>query len=110
MDYEIKPPSFRDVLVIQVLGAVTVNSRGEKVRSFEDENTRRGAVVPFRGDEHASSQQVVSEATHEVWLRYYDMTTQKRVKKGTRIFNVLAVQHLPNEVHHWTKLVVKETS
>lgn len=65
------------------------DAAGGVTRTWATEATVWGAVEPFRGREVFEAGQVESEATHRIIVRYRgNLTSDKRIKFGTRVFNI----------------------
>ena len=71
---------------------VARDSYGAETITWTDVDTVWGSVEPISGREYFLAQQVQSEVTHRVTIRYYaGMNPGWRIKFGTRIFDVLSV-------------------
>lgn len=63
--------------------------------SWTTEATVWGEVRPLVGREAVEASRVVAELTHWVFIRYRaGVTPQKRIKWGSRIFNILSVANV----------------
>lgn len=66
------------------------------------------AVEPYRGREYFYSQQVQSESTLRVRLRWYpDITPDMRIMYAGRVLNIVSVID-PEEAHRELQLMCKE--
>ena len=69
------------------------------------------AVEPLRGRELLAAQQVQSETTAKVTIRYVaGVTAKMRILHGSRIFELTAPPIDPEERHRELQLMVKETT
>ena len=76
--------------------------------TWSDVSTRWAQIEPASGKEFFVNQQVAAEVTHKITLRNYDtLTTQHRLKFGTRYFNILSVLR-PDEIKHTMQALAKE--
>lgn len=68
------------------------DAHGGTTRTWADVATVWGSIEPLRGREFMNAQQLQSEVTHRVQLRYYaGVTTAYRLRFGTRLFNIVSV-------------------
>lgn len=68
----------------------------------------RAAIMPYRGREYFQSQQVQSEATTRILIRYVSgINTTMRIVYGERVFNIVSVID-PEEAHRELQLMCKE--
>jgi len=94
---------------------VTIQSRvesqgstGEVTWTWEDVATVHAAVEPLTGREAIAAQQVQSEATVKVRIRYREgITTKMRVKHGSRYYGIEAVLQMYGEFKE-VQLMCKE--
>lgn len=77
------------------------NEYGEEEQDTDDWTVfarRRVAIIPLTGRELWNAQQSQPDVTHRVEMRYLEgLTTKKRMKYGTRIFNILSVLNLEED-------------
>ena len=68
----------------------------------------RAAIMPYQGREYFQAQQVQSEATSRILIRYIaDIDTSMRIVWGKRIFNIISIID-PYERHRELQLMCKE--
>jgi SPP1 family predicted phage head-tail adaptor len=68
-----------------------------------------GSIEPLSGEELEHARQLVATATHKVTIRYLaDLTPDKRIKFGTRIFAVEAPPINIDEGNHTLELLCTE--
>lgn len=81
---------------------------GDPYDDWSDHATVWAAIEPLTGREYWGAQQVNSEVTGKIRIRYLPgVDPTMRVKFGTRIFEILAIMN-PNERNEETILMVKE--
>ena len=69
-----------------------VNDYGASVQSWRTVATVWAEVRPLSGREYFSAQQVQSEVTTQIWLRYIDgIKPTMKVKFGKREFEIISV-------------------
>ena len=79
--------------------------------TWEEFATVWAAVEPLRGRELFAAQQVQSETTAKVTIRYVaGVTAKMRILHGSRIFELTAPPIDPEERHRELQLMVKETT
>lgn len=84
------------------------NGYGELISTWSTLATVWGSVEPIRGREFFEAEQVQSEISTRVRIRYYDgITAQMRVLFGSRKLQILAVIDV-NERHKEMQLMCKE--
>lgn len=84
------------------------NGYGELIATWSTLATVWGSVEPIRGREFFEAEQVQSEISTRVRIRYYDgITAQMRVLFGSRKLQILAVIDV-NERHKEMQLMCKE--
>jgi SPP1 family predicted phage head-tail adaptor len=84
------------------------NATGEPEPSYTDVDTVWAAIEPASGREFYAAEQVNAEVSHKVTIRYYDgLTTDHRLKFGTRIFDINVVRKI-SEVSARHELLCKE--
>lgn len=70
----------------------TVNDYGAAVTTWKNVATVWADVRPLSGREYFSAQQVQSEVTTQIWLRYLDgIMPTMRVKFGKRTLEIVSV-------------------
>ena len=70
----------------------TQDETGAAIETWATERTVWGDISPLNSREYWSAQQVQSDVTHRVILRYYSgLRTDWRIKYGTRIFDIRSV-------------------
>ena len=90
------------------IGSPQQTSSGEADGEWTEVKTVWGAIEPLRGRELIAAQQVASEVTGTITIRYRaGVTAAMRVKFGARYYGVLAVVD-PDERHDRLLLYVKE--
>lgn len=67
------------------------DSLGQMTKTWTTAVTRYAAIEPLSGRELIQAQQVNSEITHKVTLRYYAVTSKMRFKFGSRYFEIMSV-------------------
>jgi len=91
-----------------VAGSPAVNEFGEKNLVWEDVATVWGAVEPLNGREFWAQQQVQSEITVRIKVRYRsDVTAGMRVSYNDAIYMIKSVVD-PNERHEELHLMTSE--
>lgn len=84
------------------------NGYGELITTWSTLATVWGSVEPIRGREFFEAEQVQSEISTRVRIRYYDgITAQMRVLFGARKLQIVAVIDV-NERHKEMQLMCKE--
>lgn len=69
------------------------------------------AIEPLRGNEFFAAQQVQSEATSKITLRYVaGITPDMRIVHGSRIYEITSPPIDPEERHVELQVMVKETT
>ncbi len=69
----------------------TVDSYGEMRKTYSTTTTVWGSVVPLSGRELVQAQQVQSEATTRIRIRYTSLGPTTRIGFGTRKFDIVHV-------------------
>lgn len=88
--------------------AVTRNAIGEPIQSWADVATVWAAVEPVQGREFWEQQQVQSEVTTRIRIRYRaGITAAMRVVYGSRLLNIRSVID-PKERHDELQLMCSE--
>lgn len=73
----------------------TVNDYGAAVTTWKNVATVWADVRPLSGHEYFSAQQVQSEVTTQIWLRYLDgIMPTMRVKLGKRTLEIVSVLNM----------------
>ena len=73
------------------------NTYGEDAFSWVDDSETWAAILPIRGDEFFSSQQVQSSVTHKISMKYQTLSDGTRINPNcrivlnSRIFNISSV-------------------
>lgn len=83
---------------------------GSTDQSWSDLATVYAGINPLRGREFIAAQQINSEVTGSIKIRYradLALTSKDRAKYGTRVYDILAVVDT-NEEHSELLLYVKE--
>ena len=71
------------------------NSFGEVIPTWATLTTVWGSVEPLSGKELLEAQQIASETTHRVRIRYYSsLTTEMRFKLGSRYLEIVSILNL----------------
>ncbi len=87
----IRAGSLKHQITIQENTGVT-NASGEIVQDWTDFATIRASILPLSGKELITAQQVASEITHKVRIRYLpDICAKQRIVFGCRIFEIVSV-------------------
>lgn len=72
--------------------SATRNSYGEETLSWVTEASVWCSIEPLTGREYFQAQQVQSQVTHKIMLRYYKgLRPDWRILFGTRTFNIVSV-------------------
>lgn len=86
----------------------TRSNAGQVLKSYTDSVSRWAYIKPLTTREILQAQQISSEITHEVWLRYpLDVTPKDRIAFGLRTFEILGVVNVDEE-NRFLKLLCKE--
>lgn len=84
----------------------TPNEFGEPVVNWNTIATRWGAIEPLTAKELIAAQQVQSDVSHKIRMRYYaGLTPKMRLVKGVRVFNIDG-RFNPSEQGGTTEMVV----
>lgn len=84
--------ALRQRIWIQKPGAATQNSHGEETTPYVDEVEVWMSLEPLTGREYFAAETRQSEVTHKATMRYRSgMNTKKRLRLGTRLFDIQAV-------------------
>lgn len=70
------------------------NDFGERVDEWTTDATVSAAIEPLRGSERLLAQQVQANVSHLIIMRYRAVTSDQRVKFGSRIFDIQAVLNI----------------
>lgn len=106
---DIDAGDLRHVLAVQVKTEAAVGTRGQPsfIWGPDSQATIRASLMPLTGRKFEIARQLVPSATHEVATRWFSgMSVKKRLKFGTRIFNV---GHMLNVMEMNTKLLLTVT-
>ncbi|MFC1121884.1 phage head closure protein [Pasteurella multocida] len=86
----------------------TLNEYGASVTEWHDVKTIWAEVRPLAGREYFSAQQVQSEVTTQIFIRYLpEILPTMRVKFGERFFEIVSVINA-NEQNIYLQLMCKE--
>lgn len=86
----------------------TDDGYGGIVETWQDVATVWAAIEPLRGNERYTAQQVQSELSHKVTIRYRaGIKPQMRILYGNRVFDIEAVIDV-DERHRWLELLCSE--
>jgi len=86
----------------------TDDGYGGIVETWKDIATVWAAIEPLKGTERYQAQQVQSELTHKVTIRYRaGIKPQMRILYGNRVFDIEAVIDV-DERHRWLELLCSE--
>ena len=86
----------------------TQDATGSAVETWKTKGTLWAEVVPLNSREYWAAQQVQSDVTHRVSIRYYDgLRPDWRMKFGTRLFDIRSVINV-DEGNEWHVLLCKE--
>jgi len=73
----------------------SVDSYGQPTFAWADEATVWASIEPLRGQERLAQQQIESDVTHRVTLRYLtNLTPAKRIKFGSRYLEIRSVMNV----------------
>jgi len=101
------PGKLRHKVTIQQPSA-TKDGYGALVENWSDVKTVNASVEPLSGRELFAAQQVHSETTTRIKMRYRaGITSKMRVVYGTRIYDILAPID-PEERHRYLLLMCRE--
>jgi len=67
---------------------------GEPIRTWADTATVWAQIEPLSGRELLMGEQVTSEATVRVWLRYRTLTTANRLTEGGDTYEIQSVRNV----------------
>ena len=71
------------------------NPHGGVQEDWQTLATRWAAIEPFRARELFAAQQVQSQVTHRIWMRYFaGLQSTDRIKFGERIFNIDGIRNI----------------
>jgi len=84
----------RKKIVIERNTNTTPDSNGQVKPNWETLFTRYAYIRPLKGREYEQAHQMKSIETHEIGLRYVDITPRDRFRYGTRIFNIESVLNI----------------
>ncbi len=71
---------------------VTRNDYGEETIVWTEKDTLWASIEPLTAREYFQSQQVQSQVTHKITIRYYlGLRTDYRMLWGSRIFNIISM-------------------
>ena len=71
------------------------NQHGGVEEDWQPIATRWAAIQPFRARELFAAQQVQSQVTHRIWMRYFEgLQSTDRIKFGQRIFNIDGIRNI----------------
>lgn len=86
----------------------TDDGYGGTIETWQDITTIWAAIEPLRGNERYTAQQVQSELSHKVTIRYRTgIKPQMRLLYKDRIFEIEAVLDV-EERHQWLELLCSE--
>lgn len=89
-------------------GSPSQDENGEPLGSWETFSQVWAAIEPIQGNEFWAQQQVQSEVTHRVRIRFLeDVAAKMRILYGTRVFVIQAVID-PKEKHKEIQLMCSE--
>ena len=81
---------------------------GQQSKVWTTEESIFASIQPLRGQELLEFQQINAELTHRIIIRYTsNATPAKRIKFGTRIFDINVVRNI-NERNIMQELLCKE--
>lgn len=79
--------------------AITIQSPSESrdelnqvQRTWSDTTTRRASIETTGSTIVATAEQSTTFATHKITLRQYSLSPTQRIKFGSRIFNIVAIE------------------
>ena len=100
--------SLRQRLEIQSASEVQ-DAYGTVGYTWSTDNTRWGSIEQLSADERKNHDQLEGSNVVRITLRFYDgLAITNRVKYGTRIFNILAVNNQWERDHVTTLIAVEE--
>jgi SPP1 family predicted phage head-tail adaptor len=86
----------------------TTSGLGETSRAWATYSTVWAAIKPLQGRELYYAQQIHSEATTQITIRYSSaVVTKNRVKFGSRIFQILDVKNIDEKSERLELLTVE---
>jgi SPP1 family predicted phage head-tail adaptor len=99
---------FRHQIAIQV-NTPTQDSAGSWIDSWADEGAVVwGSIEPLSGRELLLAQQVKSDVSHKIRIRYKaGITSAKRVRYQNRYFNIISVLNI-QELNVYMEILAKE--
>lgn len=84
------------------------NDFGEQVKTWSTDESIFAQIEPLRGQQLLQYSQVNAELTHRIIIRYTsNATPEKRIKFGTRIFDISVVRNI-EERNVYQELLCKE--
>jgi SPP1 family predicted phage head-tail adaptor len=84
------------------------NGYGEESKNWVTDESIFAQIEPLRGQQLLQYQQINSELTHRIIIRYTsNATSEKRIKWGSRIFDISVVRNL-EEKNFMQELLCKE--
>ena len=87
---------FRDLFDIQE-PTYTRDAHGQAQVTYTRVAQRWGRVLPLRATEIFQAEQSESRATHQIVLRRYDgLTSEYRLVRGSRVFNITGIPDAGN--------------
>jgi SPP1 family predicted phage head-tail adaptor len=102
------PGELRHKITIQKLVNIQ-DTFGQPVEQWPDVVTVWASVNPIIGREFFAAQQVNSEVTHKIKMRYRsDITSDMRIKLGNRIFDIISPPINPGEKKIELQIMCKE--
>lgn len=86
----------------------TPDGGGGSTKTWIDDATVWAAIEPLRGGERYVAQQIQSELTHKITMRYREgIKPQMRIKYKDRIFEILSVIDI-DERRIWLEMLCSE--
>lgn len=94
-------------VILQTVGT-SADGRGGVTETWSDTTTLWAHVEELSGSESFESQQIASNLTHRVTLRYRtSVVPQQRLKYGTRILKIVSVTN-PDQRNEMLQLMCSE--
>lgn len=89
--FQINPGEFRHVLTFQKR-TETQNAFGEVINEWVDVFKTRGAIYPVSGRDFFAGEQINSEVTHKINLRYAKgLSPDMRIEFNGRVFEIESI-------------------
>lgn len=87
----IQAGKLRHTITIQT-PSETRDELNQAVKTWSDTATRRASIETVSSNRAATAEQNTTFATHKIALRRYSLSPTQRIKFGSRIFNIVAIE------------------